>query len=130
MTSKKTDPSLPGSLVACVKALDDKKAFDLRLLEIRDQSSIADFMLICTGTSKPHLRALRKAVNEVADIHTTRYRGAPDDNASGWIALDAFDFIIHLFTRETREFYRLEQLWRDAREIDVQPFLEPDDGEQ
>lgn len=123
MNSKTTHPELPESLIACVRALDDKKAADLRLLDIREQSSIADYLLICTGTSSPHLRALRKAVNEAADIHSIRHRGAPDDHASGWIALDAIDFIVHLFTRETREFYRLEQLWRDAAEIDVEGIL-------
>lgn len=118
-----TRTDLPAALVQCVKALDDKKGMGISLLDVRGKSSVTDFLLICTGTSNPHLKALRRAVEGVVDVRSTKYRGSPDVDVSGWIALDAFDFIIHLFSSEMRDHYKIEYLWRDAPEIDVESLL-------
>ncbi len=115
--------NLPDALVQCVKALDDKKAMGISLLDVRGKSSVTDFLLICTCTSNPHLKALRRAVEAVVDVRSTKYRGSPDVDVSGWIALDAIDFIVHLFNSEMRDHYKIEYLWRDAPEIDVEALL-------
>ena len=106
------------------KALDDKKADDLRVLDVTEQSSITDFLVIATGTSEPHLRALRVELEKVLDTAKVRIVGMDTDQGSGWMVVDAFDVMVHLFTTQMREAYRLEKLWKDAVELSVPRLLE------
>ncbi len=103
----------------CVKALDDKKAGDLRVLDVSAQSSITDFLVLATGTSEPHLRALRVELEKVIDASGTRIVGMELAQESGWLVIDAFDVMVHLFLPELREKYQLERLWKDAVEVSV-----------
>lgn len=101
-----------------VRALDDKKAADIRVLQVSAQSSITDYLLLATGTSEPHLRALRVELEKVLDARHVKIAGMDTgEPGSGWTVVDAFQLMIHLFTQEKREEYRLENLWKDAREI-------------
>lgn len=105
------------------RALDEKKAGDLQVLDVSGQSSITDFMVIATATSEPHLRALRVEVEKVLDQAKAHIVGMDAPQGSGWLVIDAFDVMLHLFTAEMRERYRLERLWRDAVEVPVSSML-------
>lgn len=107
-----------------MRALDDKKAEDVRVLDVRAQSSITDYLVLATGTSEPHLRALRVEMEKVLDAAGARIVGVESRPGSGWTVFDAFDIMVHLFTAENREKYRLDLLWRDAVDIPVAGLLE------
>jgi ribosome-associated protein len=109
----------------CARALDEKKAGDLRVLDVSAQSSITDFLVLATGTSEPHLRALRVELEKVIDASGTRLVGMELAQASGWLVVDAFDVMVHLFMPEIRRKYQLEQLWKDAVEVSVPGLLAP-----
>jgi ribosome-associated protein len=112
-------PALPPVLKSICVALDDKKAGDIRVLRVSEQSSITDYLVIATGTSEPHLRALRVELEKVIDASGTRIVGMDTGIHSGWLVIDAFDIMVHIFTPENREKYSLENLWKDAEEIGV-----------
>ena len=107
----------------CCRALDDKKAGDLRVLDVSEQSSITDYLVLATGTSNPHLRALRVELEKVIDASHTHIVGMEAPQDSGWFVVDAFDVMVHLFTTETRGKYGLENLWKDAVEVSVPKLL-------
>lgn len=109
----------------CCRALDDKKAGDLRVLDVHEHSSITDYLIVATGTSDPHLRALRVELEKVIDAAGIRILGMDAARESGWMVIDAFDVMVHLFLAETREHYRLENLWKDAVEVSVPRLLAP-----
>jgi len=103
----------------CCQALDEKKAEDLRVMDVSDQSSITDFLVLATGNSAPHLRALRIEVERALDAAKARIVGMEIPQDTGWMVIDAFDVMIHLFTADQREHYALENLWKDAVEVSV-----------
>jgi ribosome-associated protein len=106
-----------------VQALDGKKAEDLRVLDVSRLSSITDYLVLATGTSEPHLRALRVELERVLDEQKARILAVDTTKGSGWTVVDAFEVMVHLFTPENRDKYRMELLWRDAAEIPVSKFL-------
>jgi ribosome-associated protein len=106
------------ALQSCITALDDKKAASIRILDVRGISTITDYFLIVTGTSDPHLKALGRAAEEALDGLKLEYLSSGVSEKSGWAVVDAYDFIVHMFTDEVRRHYNLEGLWRDAAVID------------
>ena len=97
-------------------ALDSKKGENLVVLRIAEVSSVADYMVLCSGLNNPHLRALADEVakqlrQDVPPVAAHRRAGSVD---SGWIVLDYVDVVVHLFTPQMRGYYALEQLWKDA----------------
>ena len=102
-----------------VSALLAKKADAVRVLHVAKLSSITDYLVLATGTSEPHLRALRIEVERIFDTEHTRILGVETAQGSGWTVVDAFDIMVHLFTPENRGKFRMEQLWSDAEEIPV-----------
>jgi ribosome-associated protein len=106
-----------------VQALDGKKAEDLRVLDVSRLSSITDFLVLATGSSEPHLRALRIELERVLDEQKARILSVDTTKGSGWTVVDAFDVMVHLFTPENRDKYRMELLWRDASELALSKFL-------
>ncbi|HEY1763704.1 MAG TPA: ribosome silencing factor [Opitutaceae bacterium] len=107
----------------CCRSLDEKKGGDLRVIDVRSLSSITDFLVIATATSEPHIRALRVELEKVLDASKTHIVGFETRPESGWIVIDAFDVMVHIFTEEKRDSYRLETLWRDGKEIQVSELL-------
>ena len=107
----------------CCRALDDKKAEDLRVMDVSEQSSITDFLVLATGTSSPHLRALRIEVERALDAAKAKIVGMEIPQDTGWMVIDAFDVMVHLFTADQREHYALENLWKDAVEVSVPKLL-------
>ena len=119
-----TSPLPPLELVKlCARALDEKKAEDLRVLDVREQSSITDYLVLATGNSEPHLRALRVELEKAIDASGTHIVGMDVAQESGWLVVDAFDVMVHVFTAENRKKYRLENLWKDAVELSVPGLL-------
>ncbi len=124
MKAKKT-PALE-LVTLCCRALDEKKVGELTVLDVGEQSSITDYLIIATATSEPHLRALRVELEKILDAARVRVVGMELAPESGWLVIDAFDVMIHLFLAQTREHYGLERLWRDATEVSVNSLLTSD----
>jgi ribosome-associated protein len=122
MAAIKADPAR-SLLQRCCKALDDKKAVELRVLDVSSQSSITNYLIIGTATSSPHLKALRMAIEEVLKDAHAPLAGIEFGADSGWMVVDAYEFMAHFFLPDQRDNYRLETLWRDAHEIDVRELL-------
>lgn len=109
----------------CCRVLDEKKADALTILDVSAQSSITDYLVLATATSEPHLRALRVELEKALDANRVRLVGMETAQESGWIVVDLFDVMVHLFLAETRERYGLERLWRDATEVPLAKVLAP-----
>lgn len=105
-----------------VVTLDNKKAMDIKSLEITDLTVVADYFVIATGTSGTHIRAL---ADEVEDT-LTKMGVEPnhiEGKTTGWILLDYGTVIVHLFTHDQRELYSLEHLWGDATQVDISGYI-------
>jgi ribosome-associated protein len=107
----------------CCRALEEKKAIDLRVLDVSEQSSITDYLVLATGNSEPHLRALRVELEKAIDASQTQILGMEVAQDSGWIVVDAFDVMVHVFSRDARDKYGLENLWKDAVDVSVPKLL-------
>ena len=118
------DPALD-LVKLCCRVLDEKKAEELAVLKVAETSSITDYLVLATATSEPHLRALRVELEKSLDSAGARILGMETAQESGWLVIDVFDVMIHLFLKETRQRYGLERLWRDASEISVAKLLKP-----
>jgi ribosome-associated protein len=107
---------------ACARYADDKKAEDTVVLDLQGISSFTDYFVICSGTSEPHLKAIAGEIEErLRDEHGVRAVSVDGFPASQWIVLDYMQVIVHVFRREKREFYSLEDLWGDAPRIAWEP---------
>lgn len=113
----------PRLLSEIVRALDTKKAENVLVLHVGELSSITDYLVVGTATSDPHLRALRVELEKAIDAEGAKILGIETSKGSGWTVVDAFDVMVHLFTPENREKYRLELLWRDAQSVPVAALL-------
>lgn len=94
-----------------IKILDTKKAIDLKTIDIKEKSSIADYMVIATGTSSTHIKSLADNVEEdlkKEEIYPNKIEGY---NTNSWILMDYGDIIVNIFIPEEREKYNLEELW-------------------
>ena len=107
----------------CCRALDEKKAGALRVIDVTDLSSITNYIVIATATSEPHVRALRVELEKALDSAHTHIIGVETASDSGWAVMDAFDVMVHIFTPETRSRYKLENLWRDGEDVSVKGLL-------
>ena len=116
----------PTIIADLVRALDGKKAMDLRVLRVAEQSSITDYLILGTGQAGPHLRALRVELERVLDAAGAPIAGVDFGEDSGWIVFDAYQVMVHLFLPEQRETYQLEKLWGDATELAVSDMVEVD----
>jgi ribosome-associated protein len=106
-----------------VAALEEKKAGQLRVIDVTGLSSITNYLVIATATSEPHVRALRVELEKALDSVKTHIVGVDTASESGWAVMDAFDVMVHIFTPEARAKYRLEHLWRDGDVIPVERIL-------
>ena len=100
--------------LAAAQALDAKKGIDLRLLEITDLSVLADYFLICTGSSNTHVKTLCDAAEAALDALGEPVLRREGHRRGTWVLLDFGCLVVHVFTNETRKFYDLERLWNDA----------------
>ena len=105
--------------VAVTKALDEKKGMDIRLLKIDRVSTLADYFLICTGTSNTHVRTLCDYAEYTLTELGEPMLGREGHRGNSWELLDCGTIVIHVFTDEARKFYDLERLWADAEQVDL-----------
>ncbi len=109
-----------------VRALDSKKARDIKVLETTDVTVLADYFILCTAGSTTQIKTLTDEVDKVLGekgeppLHKEGYR------RGGWILIDFGVVIVHIFLADIREFYGLERLWRDAREVDIAQWITED----
>ncbi|MBK1883186.1 ribosome silencing factor [Luteolibacter pohnpeiensis] len=105
--------------LACAKAADDIQAENIRVWDMRGVSSITDYMVVCSGSSMPHLRAvLRDIAGQVEELYGNKPAFSEGKADTRWVVLDFVDVMVHVMHDELRDFYALEELWADAKEID------------
>jgi ribosome-associated protein len=98
-----------------LKALDDMKAVNIKLLDVRGLTDIADAMIIASGTSDRHVYAIAERVIERARAAGRRPMGIEGGRSADWVLVDLQDVLVHVMLPRTRELYALEQLWEPAR---------------
>ena len=111
-----------------VKALDSKKAYDIKVIKIDDLTTLADFFVIATATSSTHVRALADEVEEKLKEQLVEPHHI-EGKSTGWIALDYVSVIVHIFTPQEREFYNLDSMWNDATQINLETILDEVEGD-
>lgn len=114
------------SAIRLAKALDSKKGIDIKVLRTGDLTTLADYFVICSGTSNTQIKALSEACEKAMDEV-----GEPAHHVEGhrdgtWVLLDFSTVVVHVFTDEARKFYDLERLWADAENVDLSGILLPD----
>lgn len=107
--------------VACAKAADETKAENIRVWDMRGLSNLTDYMVVCSGTSMPQLRAiLRDVAGKVEEEHGVKTAHAEGKADTRWVVLDYIDVMVHVMHQELRDYYGLEDLWKDAKEVEWQ----------
>ena len=102
-----------------IGVLDEKKGHGIKLLHVENKTIIADYFVICSGTSNTQIKSLANEVEfKLREIGINPSHIEGGDEAS-WILLDYSSVIVHIFNRETRNFYNLDKLWKDSEEIDI-----------
>ena len=105
------------------KALDSKKGMNIKLLRIDEVSSLADYFLICTGTSNTHVKTLCDFAEYTMENLGEKLLGREGHRGNSWELLDYGSVVVHVFTEEAREFYSLERLWADAEQVDLREII-------
>lgn len=116
MAKRAPKPAPPGALAKALRAAEvaeDRRAEDVVILDLRGQTLVTDYFVICTGTSRVQIRAIIEAVAEALADHGPRGLREGDES-SQWVLLDYGDVVVHVFAPEARAFYRLERLWAEA----------------
>ena len=116
---------LPADVVAAVKAAASKKADHIALLDLRKAAGFTDFFVVATGANARQIRAIAEAVEEALSAHRIKPSHTEGYERTEWILLDYFDFVVHVFSPETRRFYGLERLWGSAIPVDISGLVGP-----
>ena len=115
--------------IIAAKALDDKKGKEISAIEVTDQTTLADYFVIATGSSNTQINALcgavEKEMKEQAGEDPLHREGHRDGT---WVLLDYGCVVVHVFSQEAREFYSLERLWSDGKKMDLSQVLTADGG--
>ncbi len=102
----------------CRELADNRKADNILILDLRELPGVTDFMVVCSGTSEPHLRAIEDEITrKLRDEHNVRPRAVDGTRNSGWTVLDYVDVLVHVMKPDTRARYDLEGLWGDATRL-------------
>jgi ribosome-associated protein len=116
---KATTPGLSGELTVGIAAALEKKAIDVVVLDLRKASAFTDFFVICTGANARQVQAIAESVQAALSKQGVKPALVEGLGRAEWVLIDYFDFIVHVFTPATREFYGLERLWGDAERVEV-----------
>lgn len=106
-----------------LNALNEKKAMELAAIRVGDLTSVADYFVLATATSNTHVKALADEVEfklSEAGVQPHHVEG----RATGWILIDYCDIVVHIFSREARQFYNLDKMWFDGEVVDMTKYLE------
>ncbi len=101
-------------------ALSEKKAEDLRVIEISEISPLADYFIIATGSNTNQIQAMVDAVDEALTKAGHPVKQIEGNRNSSWVLMDYGDIIVHIFSQEDRLFYNLEKIWTDGKRIEVE----------
>ena len=108
--------------LAC-KAMDEKKALDIKVIDIHEVSVIADYFVIASASNQNQVQAMVDNADEMLDRAGYEAKQIEGTRNSSWVLMDYGDMIIHIFDEENRLFYDLERIWRDGKILDAQEFL-------
>ncbi len=111
------------ALKIALKAVDDKKALDVAVLDISRISSFANYFLVCSGDSSRQIQAIADEVEEKLRADGFRPSHIEGYSNAEWILMDYTDMVIHIFSKKARAYYDLERLWRDGKHMDVEKLL-------
>ena len=111
MKKNKTPITIKKLLSLTCDSLEDDKAFDIKTIDLKDRSSIADFMVIASGNSSRQVSSMANNLIKKFKMKGVLTRKPEGITNSDWVLIDAYDIIIHLFRPEVREFYALEKMW-------------------
>ena len=112
--------------VLLAKALDSKKGQSIKVLKTEGLTTLADYFVLCTGTSNTQVKAMSDACEEAAEKEGERVHHIEGHRDGTWLLMDFSSVVVHVFTDEARKFYDLERLWGDAEEMDLTGLLLPD----
>lgn len=114
---------MPDSLTiakTCAKYAEEIQAEDIVILDLRGLSSLADYFVICTATSLPHLKAVSRDIRHKTEEEIGEAPRTSEGEASSmWLVIDYVDVVVHIFHEEKRDFYALEELWSDAPRVEL-----------
>ena len=114
----------PKEIALCaVKLLDAKKASAIKCLHIEDKTIIADYFVICKGSSNTQIRALAGELEEKLGEMGVKLLRSEGYNEAVWTVLDFGSVIVHIFDRQSHDFYKLDKLWNDAEEVDISEYI-------
>jgi ribosome-associated protein len=116
---KRSPRKLPVAIKRVIDAAHDRKGSDVVVLDLRPADGFTDYFVIVTGQNVRQIQAISDAVQESLDEKGARPSHVEGGDHAGWILLDYFDFIVHIFSPETRAFYALERLWGSADRIEI-----------
>lgn len=105
-----------------VRALEEKKAENIQIIDISGVSIIADYFIIANGTNRNQNQALADSVEEILGKAGVALKQIEGYDTANWILLDFSDIIVHIFDRDNRLFYDLERIWRDGKQISLSEF--------
>ena len=105
-----------------INALEDKKAEDIRIIDISEVSVLADYFIIASGSNRSQVQALSDNVEETLGRAGSPAKQVEGYDTANWILLDFGDIIVHVFDNENRLFYDLERIWRDGKLVDKDMF--------
>lgn len=106
----------PDLLNIIQKTLDDNKAKDIVIIDLKGKTSIANFMVIASGTSNRHVASLADKLKTTLKQNGIKASSEGEEKAN-WVLIDAFDVIVHIFCPEVRDFYNLEKMWNSVAEM-------------
>ena len=118
-------PRLPSAIKAAVEAAQSKKATELRVLDLRKTGAFTDYFLICSGANPRQVHAIADGIEEALKALKVRPTHVEGYQRAEWILLDYFDFVVHVFSTNARQFYGLERLWGEATTIEIASEPEP-----
>ena len=111
------------------QAMDSKKGKDIRVLETDGVTTLADYFVLCSGSSAPQLKALADAGEKAMKDHGILPHHVEGHRGGTWILQDYGDVVVHVFDKEARAFYDLDRLWSDAKTVDLSDVLAQPDAE-
>ncbi len=124
MAEKIKDLTTPLGLAEfCVQALDKKNASDIRLFKVDEQTIIADYYVLCCGRSTTHVNALSDEVEYQTGENGVEMLRVDGRGTGTWVLMDYGSVLVHIFTKDQREFYKLEKLYNEENEIDIKDLL-------
>ncbi|NWL86962.1 MULTISPECIES: ribosome silencing factor [unclassified Paenibacillus] len=103
---------------AAYKAVEDKKAMNIVVLDLKEVSLIADYFIICHGNSDTQVQAIATEVRKRAQDLGANIRGIEGIDSARWVLMDLGDVVVHVFHRDEREYYNIERLWSDAKVVE------------